>query len=173
MDILGRDPNLPPFDGTISKILIKKIYEECHPTTPITNIQNPSSPNNNSPDISIRESNIQNPNTQNPNTQNPNTQNPNIDVQLDISVMKNNLDNTFTELQNTLRLQAAVLGYAYEDLTFTENETGTSSTKIIAYKGIVLLKMGIDMHEGKAMFFASYDKKGKTDTQRSSNEFNK
>jgi hypothetical protein len=29
------------------------------------------------------------------------------------------------------------------------------------------------MHEGKAMFFASYDKKGKTDTQRSSNEFNK
>lgn len=31
MDILGRDPSLPKFDGTISKALIKKIYDECQP----------------------------------------------------------------------------------------------------------------------------------------------
>lgn len=28
---MGRDQKLPQFDGTISKALIKKIYNECHP----------------------------------------------------------------------------------------------------------------------------------------------
>lgn len=63
MDILGRDPSLPKFDGTISKALIKKIYDECQPVAQPQEQTPPAAPD------------IQKPNTEEPK---PNVSQPQI-----------------------------------------------------------------------------------------------
>lgn len=268
MDILSRDNTLPQFDGTISKVLIKKIYDECHVAVPPTKPDSPTKPDNPvyptpeqkedntsndsifqelenkkteyearlsnryalapaqqteikatyaellaQPDKSKRQAVIkditdgailaglndvlvakilkspadkkavyqdiaqdiverQNQMITNNTPVNTPVNNPDQSA-ANLETMTKSLDETFAGIKKILQLNAKINGITYTDFAFAETTDGTKITKGIAYKGKSIVNIGIDNHESKSMFFATYEVKGQAKTERSATEFSK
>ena len=127
MDILARDPSLPQFDGTISKALIQKMYNECQTPLPLPKRGKiiPTSPDeikNDQPD-QAKPNEQQKPTEQSkpieqqkPIEQSKQTEQPKQSTE----EMTKNLETTFHQIQNVLKLNANINQIPFSDFSFTE-----------------------------------------------------
>ena len=90
-----------------------------------------------------------------------------------LETMTQTLDDTFSDIKQVLKIDAAVNNIKYTDFVFTETKDWTKITKSIAYKGTDIVSIGVDIHESKPKFFATYEVTGQSKTERSDNEFSK